>query len=131
MADPLSVPLLAFNFASRTMAYQRLATGLNRAVTGFSALVRTYLKPCFSANVCTQFMDDIGCRVESTEQLIPTLQLIFECLRRAGLKLSPEKCVFGSEKVRLLGNVTTKERLQPEKDKLEKFLKTLETPKTV
>ena len=34
MADPLSVQLLAFNFASRTLAYQRLARGLNRSVTG-------------------------------------------------------------------------------------------------
>ena len=57
MADPLSVQLLAFNFASRTMAYQRLARGLNKSVTGFSAFVRIYLEPCLSANICTQFMD--------------------------------------------------------------------------
>ena len=73
MADPLSVQLLAFNYACRTMAYQRLARGLNRSVTGFSAFVRNYLEPCLSANVFTQFMDDIGCGVESVEQLIPNL----------------------------------------------------------
>ena len=106
MADPLSVQLLAFNFASRTLAYQRLARGLNRSVTGFSAFVRNYLEPCLSANVCTQFMDDIGCGVESPEQL-PYLRQIFQCLRRSGLKLSPEKCVFGSEQVSFLGNVIT------------------------
>ena len=38
MADPLSVQLLAFNFACRAMAYQRLARSLNRSVAGFSAL---------------------------------------------------------------------------------------------
>ena len=49
MADTLSVQLLAFNFASRTMAYERLARGLNRAATEFNAFVRNYLDPCLSA----------------------------------------------------------------------------------
>ena len=76
MADSLSVQLLAFKFAFRTMAYQRLARGLIRSVTGFSAFLKNYLEPCLSANVCTQFMDDIECGAESGEQLIPNLRLI-------------------------------------------------------
>ena len=36
MADDLSVQLLAFNFGSRTFAYNCLAQGLNKSVTGFS-----------------------------------------------------------------------------------------------
>ena len=40
MADPLWVQLRALNFASRTMADQRIARGLNVIVTGFSAFVR-------------------------------------------------------------------------------------------
>ena len=131
MADPLSVQLLAFNFASRTMAYQRLTRGLNRAVTGFSAFVRNYLEPCLSANICTQFMDDIGCGVDSAEQLLPYLRKIFQCLGRSGLKLSPEKCIFGSEQVSFLVNVITKEGFKPEKEKIEKFLRTSEEPKSV
>ena len=99
MADPLSVQLLAFNFAPRTMACQSLARGLNRSVTGFSAFVRNYLEPCFSTNSCTQFMDDIGCGVESIKKLKRNLRLNFTCLRRPGLKLSPEKCISGSEEL--------------------------------
>ena len=131
MTDPLSVQLLAFNFASRRIADQRLARELNRAVTGFSAFVRNYLEPCFSASICTQFMDDIGCRVDSPEQLLPYLRQNFQCLRRSGLKLSPEKRVFGSEQVSFLGKVITKEGLKPEKEKIEKVLRTLEIPKSV
>ena len=85
MPDPLSIQLLAFNVASKTMAYQRLARGLNRSVTGLSTFVRNYLEPCLSANVCAQFMDDIGRGVESVEQLIPNLQLMLKCLRRSPL----------------------------------------------
>ena len=131
MADPLTVQLLAFNFASRTMAYQRLARGLNGAVTGFSAFVRNYPEPCLSAKICTQSMDDIGCGVDSAEQLLPYLRQIFQCLRRSGLKLSPEKCIFGSEQVSFLGNVITKEGLKPKKEKIAKFLRTVEVPKSV
>ena len=118
MVDPHSVPLIAFNFASRTMAHQRLARDLNRSVTTISAFVRNYLETCLSANVCTQFMDDIVCGVESLEQHLPNLRVIFKFLRKSGIKLSTEKCVFGSEKVSFFGNVITKEGLQPENEKL-------------
>ena len=53
MADPLSVQLLSFNFASRTYAYTRLAQGINKSVTGFSSFVRSYLDSCLAANLCT------------------------------------------------------------------------------
>ena len=68
---------------------------------------------------------------ERNQLNIPNLRLIFKCLRRSGLKLSPEKCVFGSEKLSFLGNVISKEGLRPEKDKIEKFLRNLEIPKSV
>ena len=113
------------------MAYQRLARALNRSVTGFSASVRNYLEPCLSANGCTQFMDDIGCGVELIERHKRNLRLILTCLHRPGLKLSLKKCILGPEKVNFLGNVITKEGLQPERGKIEKILKTLEIPKSV
>ena len=61
MADPLSVQLLSFTFASATYSYTRLAQGLNKSATGFSSFVKSYLDSCFAANLCRQFMDDIGC----------------------------------------------------------------------
>ena len=83
-ADTLSVQLLSFSFASRTYAYSRLAQGLNKSVTGFSSFVRSYLDSCLAANLCTQSMEDIGCGVETFEQMILTLRQIFDCLRKSG-----------------------------------------------
>ena len=40
MADQRSVEMLAFNFASRTFAYKRLAQGLSRSVSVFSSFMR-------------------------------------------------------------------------------------------
>ena len=72
MADDLSVQLLAFDFGSRTYAYKCLAQGLSKSVTGFSSFIRHYLDPCLAADLCTQFMDDIGSAVNSYQELIPT-----------------------------------------------------------
>ena len=95
MADPLSVQLLSLFFASRTYAYTQLAQGLNKSVTGFSSFVRSYLDSCLAANLCTQFMDDNGCGVETFEQLVPTSRQIFDCFRKSGLRLTPHICEFG------------------------------------
>ena len=43
MADQRSTEMLAFNFASRTFAYKRLAQGLSRSVSAFSNFQREYL----------------------------------------------------------------------------------------
>ena len=131
MADPLSVQLLSFNFASRTYAYTRLAQGLNKSVTGFSSFVRSYLDSCLAANLCTQFMGDIGCGVETFEQMVPTLRQIFEFLGKSGLRLTPHKCEFGMPSMNFLGNKMTSKGLQPEKEKIQQFLNTIKLPTTV
>ena len=40
MADQRSIEMLAFNFASRTFAYKRIAQGLSRALSAFSSFMR-------------------------------------------------------------------------------------------
>ena len=76
MADDLSVQLLAFNFGSRTYAYKCLAQGLSKSVTGFSSFIRHYLDPCLAADLCTQFMDDIGSALNNFDELIPIIGII-------------------------------------------------------
>ena len=128
MADDLSVQLLAFNFASRTYAYNCLAQGLGKSVTDYSSFIRHYLDPCLAANICTQFMDDIGCAVSQFEDLIPALKKIFDCLRRSGLKLSPEKCEIVTQSMKFLGNVISAKGISPESEKITKFLNKIKMP---
>ena len=54
MADQRSVKMLAFNFASRTFAYRRLAQSLSRSVSAFSSSMREYLDPVVKADLCAQ-----------------------------------------------------------------------------
>ena len=131
MADDLSVQLLAFNFGSRTYAYKCLAQGLSKSVTGFSSFIRHYLDPCLAADLCTQFTDDIGSAVNNFDELIPTLSKIFECVRKSGLKLSPNKCEIGTQRMKFLGNIITPAGISPEQEKISTFLKKIKMPQTV
>ena len=60
MADQRSIQMLAFNFASRTFAYKRLAQGLSRDLSAFSSFMREYLDKVFKADQCAHYVDDIG-----------------------------------------------------------------------
>ena len=103
MADQRSVELLAFNFASRTFAYRRLAQGLSRALSAFSSFMREYLDSVIKADQCAQYVDDIGIAANTTEQLIKDIRAVFKCIREAGLKLTIEKRHFGVTQIEFLG----------------------------
>jgi hypothetical protein len=49
------------------------------------------------------YVDDIIVKSTKQENHIADLQEIFANFRRAGLKLNPEKCVFGVKKGKFLG----------------------------
>ena len=114
-----------------TYAYKCLAQGLSKSVTGFSSFIRHYLDPCLAANICTQFMDDIGSAVNNFNELVPNLRKFFECVRKSGLKLSPSKCEFGVQEITFLGKVITPAGIQPETQRINKFLSKLTMPETV
>ena len=73
MAIDLSVQLLAFNFAPRTIAYNYPAEGLNESFMGFSCSVRRYFDPCFTTNVYTKFIDDFAAGVDNFDEMMPAL----------------------------------------------------------
>ena len=129
MADDVSVQLLAFNFTSRTYAYQCLAQGLNKSVIGFTSFIRRYLDPCLASKNCTQFMDDIGNALTNFVQLVPSLREKIIWIRQSGLKLSPEKCEIATDTMKILGNNISADGISPEKAKITKFLDKLKMPK--
>ena len=88
MADQRSIEMLAFNFASRTFAYRRLAQGLSRALSAFSSFMREYLDKVIKADQCAQYVDDIGIAANDADHLIANLRATFKCIQEAGLKLT-------------------------------------------
>ena len=130
MADQQSIELLAFNFASRTFAYRRLAQGLSRSLSTFSSFILEYLDPVIKADRCAQYVDDIGIAANTPEQLIKNLRAVSQCLRKAGLKLSMAKCDFGVQEIDFLGRTITTKGVAPQKQKITKFHEKVKFPRS-
>ena len=130
MADQRSVEMLAFNFASRTFAYKRLAQGLSRSVSAFSSFMREYLDPVVKADQCAQYVDDIGIAANNATDLTQNIGAVFKCIRQAGLKLTIEKCHFGVRQVEFLGRTISPEGISPQARKIQNFLAKLRFPKS-
>ena len=130
MADQRSVEMLAFNFASRTFAYRRLAQGLSISVSAFSSFMREYLDPVVKADQCAQYVDDIGIAANNATDLTRNIRAVFKCIRQAGLKLTIEKCHFGVRRVKFLGRTISSEGVLPQSHKIQNFLNKLRFPKS-
>ena len=130
MADQRSIEMLAFNFASRTFAYRRLAQGLSRALSAFSSFMSEYLDRVIKADQCAQYVDDIGIAANDAEHLIKNLRATFECIREAGLKLTMHKCHFGATEIDFLGRTIIPEGVKPQKERIIQFLEKTKFPKS-
>ena len=122
--------MLAFNFASRTFAYRRLAQGLSRALSAFSSFMREYLDKVIKADQCAQYVDDIGIAANTAEQLIRNLRATFQCIRTAGFKLTMHKCHFGAKEIDFLGRTITPEGVRPQRHRVQNFLEKTKFPKS-
>ena len=48
------------------------------------------------------YVNDIVVKSRKADDLVPDLRIVFDCLRAKGVKLNPEKCVFGVPRGMLL-----------------------------
>ena len=122
--------LLAFNFASRKFAYSRLAQGRNCSLWAFLSFICEDLNPVIRADQYSQYVDNIGIDPNTHEQLIENLRAVFQCLRKAGLKLSRAKCHFGVQVEDFLGKTITTKVVAPQKQKIAKFLEKVKFPRS-
>ena len=130
MADQQSIEMLAFNFASRTFVYRRLAQGLSRAPSAFSSFMREYLDIVIKADQCAQYVDDIGIAADDANHLIANLRATFKCIQEAGLKLTMHKCHFGATEIDILGRTITPQGVKPQKQNVQNVLEKTKFPKS-
>ena len=113
MADQRLMEMLAFNFASRTFAYRRLAQGLSRSLSAFSSFMREYLDKVIKADQCAQYVDYIGIAANDADHLMTNLRATFKCIQDKGLKLTMHKCHFGAKEIDFLGRTITPQGVKP------------------
>ena len=84
--------------------------------------MREYLDSVIKADQCAQYVDDVGIAANTTEQLIKNIKAVSKCIRKAGLKLTIEKCHFGVTQIEFLGRTITPDGVAPQDQKVKKFL---------
>jgi hypothetical protein len=64
------------------------------------------------------YVDDIVVKTKRASDLLSDLETTFKCLRAKGVKLNPEKCVFGVPQGMLLGFIVSKRGIEANPEKI-------------
>jgi hypothetical protein len=59
------------------------------------------------------YVDDIVVKTRKADDLVSELHIAFDCLWANGVKLNPEKCVFGVPRGMLLGYIVSQRGIEP------------------
>jgi hypothetical protein len=64
------------------------------------------------------YVDDIVVKTRKADDLVNDLHIVFDCLQANGVKLNPEKCVFGVPPGMLLGYIVSQWGIEPNPEKV-------------
>jgi hypothetical protein len=121
-------PKTSFITPSGTYCYLWMPEGLKNAGGSFNRMTAKVLHSQIGRNVLT-YVDDIIVKSTKQENHIADLQETFTNFRQAGLKLNPEKFVFGVKKGKFLGCLVSTKGIEANPNKIEAILR-MEPPST-
>ncbi|XP_052152557.1 uncharacterized protein LOC127770800 [Oryza glaberrima] len=116
--NPTDIPKTAFITPFGTFCHLRMPFGLRNAGATFARLVYKVLYKQFGRNV-EAYVDDIVVKSRKASVHASDLQETFDNLRAAGMKLIPEKCVFGVRAGKLLGFLVSERGIEAIPKKIE------------
>lgn len=99
--------------------FTRMPFWLCNASATFQCLMQVVLSG-LEWDCCFIYIDDILVASKTFDDHLHHLQLVFERLQRAGLRLKPAKCRFLMDKVPYLGFIISKHGIQPDPSKTDK-----------
>ncbi|GFX58118.1 hypothetical protein TNCV_4048761 [Trichonephila clavipes] len=91
--------------------------GLSRDASNFKKAIHIILKPVIGRFVSV-YMDDVIISSPSFAHHFKHLREVFRLLLKAGLTLNKDKCKFGSDKLKDLGLVISKEEITTDEAKV-------------
>ena len=101
-----------------TYCYVRVPEGLRNAGCTFNRMIKIVLGDQLGRNI-SAYVDDVVVRSKKKEDHIQDLHETFANFHRHGLKLNPEKCVFGVRRGKLLGCMITERGIEANPEKIE------------
>jgi hypothetical protein len=83
--------------------YNRMPFGLTNSPATYQRLMENVLAD-LNLRICCVFIDDVIIFGKTYEEQLHNLQLVFDKIKAASLKLSPKKCEFFKRKVKFVGS---------------------------
>ena len=111
----------------RTYEFTVMPFGLCNAPATFQRLMDIVFRDILWQFVVV-YIDDINIGSKTFEEHLLHLSQVFERLRSAGLKLSPEKCFFFKDELPFLGHVVSRKGIHTDPEKL-KVIREFPIPK--
>ena len=126
---PESAEKTAFITPDGLWQFRVLPFGLSGAPMTFSRLMAEVLSGLLWKK-CLVYLDDIILFSKDFPEHLEILREVFERLRKAGLKLAPNKCYIGRTKVKYLGHYISADGIEVDPKKVQ-AVKTYPVPKNV
>ena len=95
------------------MEWIRIPFGLRNAPPAFQRFINKVLGD-MKGKICEPYLDDILVYSETFEEHVQNLRVVLTRLKEKGIKLRPNKCVFGKTEVRYLGRLLSGEGYRPD-----------------
>ena len=108
--------------------WKKLAFGLCNAPSTFTRLMQMVFSGLLW-KIVILYLDDIICHSKTFEEQFTNLEMVFERLRRAGLKLNCKKCNLFQKRVLFLGHEISEQGVGTSPEKIE-AVKNWPTPRT-
>jgi hypothetical protein len=115
-------PKTSFITPSGTYFYLWMPEGLKIVGGSFSKMTAKVLCSQIGRNVLT-YVDDIIIKSTKKENHTADLQETFANFRKAGLKINPEKCIFGVKKGKFLGCLMSTKGIEANPSKIDAILR--------
>ena len=113
-----SIAKTAFRCHMGHYEFLRMPFGLTNAPSVFQRTMDKILASLIGKCVMV-YIDDIVIYSKIMDDHLAHIQLVFDCLRKAGLRLKPTKCSFGLPSVKLLGYIVNKDGIAADPEKIQ------------
>jgi energy-coupling factor transporter ATP-binding protein EcfA2 len=128
--DEQSKQTTAFWWGRRLMAYNRLSFGTKNATAIYQRVMDEVLRAGGCDAFAVAYVDDVLIMSADMASHVEHVAKVLDCLHAAGLRVHPEKSVFGASEIEFLGHMITPNGLAPTKAKTAAIM-SLPSPRNV